>query len=225
VIYPLGAKVNCTDGPVGKSVTVIVNPVTEQVTHVVVEDASAPHPMQRLVPVFHVSECKPAEICLDVTRADLAKMDPFVEEQYIRTKVPDHGAVGALAYPDLRAMPFVTRQDVAYVHEHVEHVPPGKLAIHRGDKVLASDGQVGRVGEFLVDCDQECMCISHLVLRQGHLWGQKEITVPMSAVDRVSMDTVYLKLDKQAIAALPTIPLQRYRLGGGAEPDDKAGAW
>jgi len=49
----------------------------------------------------------------------------------------------------------------------VEIVPAGELAIHRGDPVRATDGQVGHVGEFIVDSDSGY--ISHMVLQKGHL--------------------------------------------------------
>jgi hypothetical protein len=43
-------------------------------------------------------------------------------------------------------------------------------------------------------------------MREGHLWGQKEITIPVSAIARVEEDTVYLKLDKAGVEALPAVP-------------------
>jgi hypothetical protein len=45
--------------------------------------------------------------------------------------------------------------------------------------------------------------ISHIVLEKGHLWAKREIVVPMDHVGRIEADTVYLKLDKAAIRALP----------------------
>jgi len=70
--------------------------------------------------------------------------------------------------------------------------------------VEATDGPVGQVDEFLVD--PENMHITHLVLREGHLWGRKEITISMAQVDRVEEETVYLKLDKHQIEALSPVP-------------------
>jgi sporulation protein YlmC with PRC-barrel domain len=73
--------------------------------------------------------------------------------------------------------------------------------------VEATDGHVGRVDKFLVD--QATGHITHLVLREGHLWGQKDVTAPISQIDHIEEDTVYLKLDKHAIESLPTIPVRR----------------
>jgi uncharacterized membrane protein len=65
-------------------------------------------------------------------------------------------------------------------------------------------GVVSELGAADVGADA-----SHFVLQEGHLWGKKVVTLPLSAIDRVEGDTVYLKLDKEAIEKLPTIPLKR----------------
>jgi sporulation protein YlmC with PRC-barrel domain len=88
-----------------------------------------------------------------------------------------------------------------------ERVPPGELAIRRGAPVRATDGRVGRVDEFLIDPANEH--ITDLVLREGHLWGQKDMTIPISEIDRFEDDIVYLNLDKEQIEALPTIAVRR----------------
>jgi sporulation protein YlmC with PRC-barrel domain len=73
--------------------------------------------------------------------------------------------------------------------------------------VEATDGHVGQVDEFLVDPTNEH--ITHLVLREGHLWGQKDVTIPVSQIDRIEQDVVYLKLDKHGIEKLPSVPVRR----------------
>jgi len=45
--------------------------------------------------------------------------------------------------------------------------------------------------------------ITHLILREGHLWGQKEVTIPLNQIERIEDDTVYLKLRKEEIEKLP----------------------
>ena len=48
---------------------------------------------------------------------------------------------------------------------------------------------------------------THLVLVSGHMLHKTEVTLPLSAVDRVEGDTVYLKLDKAALKEIPAIPV------------------
>ena len=47
---PLGTKVKCTDGVGGTSTQVIINPIDQQITHLVVQDKQL-KPTERLVPV------------------------------------------------------------------------------------------------------------------------------------------------------------------------------
>jgi hypothetical protein len=41
------------------------------------------------------------------------------------------------------------------------------------------------------------------------LWASKDVTISVSEIARVEEDTVYLKLIKEQIEALPTIPVRR----------------
>lgn len=80
-------------------------------------------------------------------------------------------------------------------------------AVRPGAHVEATDGRVGIVSEL--GAAEEGADASHFVLQEGHLWGKKVVTLPLSAVDRVEGDTIYLKLDKKAVEKLPTIPLKK----------------
>ncbi len=42
-------------------------------------------------------------------------------------------------------------------------------------------------------------------MREGHLWDKKDVTIPLSAVEFTDGDTIYLKLDKEAVRALPSV--------------------
>ena len=90
--------------------------------------------------------------------------------------------------------------------EH-ERIPTGEVVIRRGTHVKATDGDVGKVDEFLVDPENDV--ITHLILREGHLWGKKDVTIPVSEIDKIAEEAVYLKLDKKAIETLPTVPISR----------------
>ncbi|MBK8616400.1 MAG: hypothetical protein IPN96_04660 [Anaerolineales bacterium] len=51
--------------------------------------------------------------------------------------------------------------------------------------------------------------ITHVVMREGRLWGKKDVIIPISAMGETREDTVFLKLDKHQIEALPTFPVNR----------------
>ncbi len=202
---PLHAKVECVDGPCGESTDVIVNPVNRKVTHFVVRDMKLPGSEDRLVPIDRVEKTTHSLIRLNCTRDELAGMDPFTATHYVESQIPQYPSSFYGGEPNVFTEPYVTSSELIPVN--TERVPRGELAVHRGAAVEASDGWVGRVDEFLVDPGSGD--ITHLVLREGHLWGRRDLTLPISAVDHVSDDTVYLRIDKQTIESLTTIPVRR----------------
>jgi sporulation protein YlmC with PRC-barrel domain len=202
---PIDADVQCTDGPGGRSTYAILNPVTRRVTHLVVEQEPFPH-LERLVPVELVAETSPDQIQLQCSRRELDNLEAFVETDYLPGGIP----YGAYGLEDYRLWPYVLPDDEWVPVEH-ERVPPGELAVRRGSRVRATDGDVGRVDEFLID--RETGHISHLVLREGHLWGQKDVLIPVSEVGKINEDQVRVTLSKAEIANLPTIPVRRWHEG------------
>ena len=204
---PVNAEVKCADGPAGRSIVLIVDPITRQVTHIVVRQKGGLH-MERLVPVGLVAASTPHEIQLRCTLEELDRMDLFVDVEFIPSEYP----YAAYDAEDQVFWPYVQAEEDVMVPIETERIPPGELAIHRGAHVQATDGRVGKVDEFLVDLSDGH--ITHLVLREGHLWGQKDVIIPVSEIQRIEEDTVYLKLDKHSIEKLPGIPVKR-RYGGG----------
>jgi len=207
--YPLDAKVECTDGVCGQSKYVVINPVTDQVTHIVVKEDSD-HDREYLVPVDYVTETRTDEVRLQCSKAELEQMEPFIKTTYIQEKVPDTifgGGGGTFGMGAYYSLPYVTPEKTVYEPVEDKQVPPGELAIRRGAHVEATDGRVGRVDEFVVDPKNSH--ITHMVMREGHLWGKKEVVIPVSAIDNTSEDTVFLKLDKSQVEALPAFPVHR----------------
>jgi sporulation protein YlmC with PRC-barrel domain len=88
-----------------------------------------------------------------------------------------------------------------------ENTPPDELAIHRGSHVNATDGHIGEVEEFVVDPANNG--ITHVLLREGHLWNRQDVTIPVSQIDHIDDDIVYLTLNKDQIEALPAIAVHR----------------
>ncbi len=202
---PINAQVDCVDGPGGRSVCVIVNPASRRLTHLVVADEEFPH-QERLVPVEVVEESTPERVQLRCTRAELREFDDFVETEFVQGEYP----YAMYDLEEYRLWPYLLPDPALMPMEH-EQVPAGELAVHRGSQVRATDGGVGQVDEFLVD--PEHGHISHLVLREGHLWGKKDVVIPVAQIDRIEEDTVYLKLDKDAVGELPAVPMKRWHEG------------
>jgi hypothetical protein len=196
---PLNAKVICSDSPCGKSTYLVLKPTNDEITHVVVRDNSYPE-TEYLVPIDHILESTPESIRLNCSHEELSKLPIFNQVEFIPSdSKEEHGRAYML-------WPFVTPEPYGITLES-EHIPANELTIRRGANVEAVDGRVGRVDEFLIDPADDT--ITHLILREGHLWGQKNITIPLSQIDHIEENTVWLKLNKQSIEALPAIPIHR----------------
>ena len=61
-----------------------------------------------------------------------------------------------------------------------DRVPKGEVEVRRASVVISADGHsLGEVDGFVIDADEH---ITHFVLERGHLWGRKEVTIPIGAV-------------------------------------------
>jgi hypothetical protein len=78
-------------------------------------------------------------------------------------------------------------------------VPLGETEVGRGEHVHALDGQIGKVQGFLVTSDNH---VTHVLLEEGHLWGRKEVAIPISAVTGVD-DGMRLSITKEQVEDLP----------------------
>jgi sporulation protein YlmC with PRC-barrel domain len=206
---PLQAQVECTDGFCGHSVYVLIDPVVDQVTHLVVSETSSPH-TEYIVPVNAVSATVADTIQLRCSKAELEKMAPFIQTQFVQQQTPyvNPDAGGAYGIGTYSFWPYVSSEGTGYVAVDHQQIPPGELAVRRGTRVEATDGYVGKVDEFVVNSEKGH--ITHLVMREGHLWGQKDVIIPLSAIGETREDTVFLKLDRHQIESLPIFPVHRH---------------
>lgn len=199
---PTKAEVYCSDGIAGISTYVIGNPINHQMTHLVVKSVRPPFPEYR-VPVDEVEGTTPNRINLKCTRHELEMMEPFEYEEFLRTEFSTYVALPNY-YPDHP----VEEKHVSYLPVKHHNIPPGESAVWRGAKVEATDGYVGQVDELLINSNN--MQVTHLVLRERHIFKEREITIPVSQVERADDDTIYLKLDRKSIEELPAAPIQRW---------------
>lgn len=202
---PINVDVYCDNVVCGRSTHVVLNPKTQQVTHVVVQEKGLANG-EYLVALEQVVESSPTHIKLRATKAELVEMPQFIVTEYVS---PETMPVGGVPYDPMLDMytgyalwPYNTMDEIMFTEQH-EETPPGELALVRGAHVIATDGRVGRVDEFLTD--PVGGKITHLIMRKGHLWGQKDVTIPVDQIDHIERDNVYLKVAKQAVATLPAM--------------------
>ena len=198
---PLNTDVECTDGFCGQSTCVIVDPATFQVTHLAVKQSGGAQ-TDRLVPVDKITETTPDLIRLNCTATELADLTSFTTTEFREVEVPRYIAD---SYTTHYYVPEITKMKV-----EKEHIPGGKFAVSEGAEVVATDGPVGHVDELWFDPSTGKM--THLILREDHILGDKDVVIPVSVIQTATGDTVRLKVDHATIASLLAIPVgQRQR--------------
>ncbi|MHB9031497.1 MAG: hypothetical protein ACYC6L_00470 [Anaerolineae bacterium] len=192
---PLKAEVQCRDGVFGHSVCVIIDPLKEQVTHLVVGESGF-RLAEYLVPINLVQETTSTTIKLSSTCEEIRLLEPFLEAEFIPN--PEDGTY---------YWPYFETMNPGMIVVQNEQIPKDELAIRRGDNVHAKDGVIGQVDAFIIDPHTDS--VTHLVMREGHLWGKRDVTVPVAEIERFANDTVYLKLTKEEVGKLPVVPVKK----------------
>ena len=206
--FDIGSEVACRDGVCGHLSRIVVDPVARAITHLAVEP-SARHSRSRLVPVDFVESTEGGVIRLKCTKPQFEVFE-LAEDTQLLSGEADHPGyeqkqVVALPYYGSRTNPAgypdVPRQHSPRVSLH-DRVPVGEVAVRRGEHVHATDGQIGRVRGLVIDpADHH---VTHFLLDEGHLWGQKTVAIPIGAVTHIE-DGVRLSLTKDQVRDLPPV--------------------
>jgi sporulation protein YlmC with PRC-barrel domain len=212
----LGKPIHCSDREVGELADLVIDPTNRQVTHLVVRMHGHEGPA-RLVPVDLIENGGASEgVCLKCPAEEMNALDTVDKFAYVRTgdfpvedprwdvgvsemlMAPYYESTGLGEYPGA----YDPNTGVAY-----DRIPKGEVEIRRDSEVITADGALaGRVDGFVVDGEQH---ITHFVLERGHLWGKREVTIPIGAVEGIKTDAVALRLTKDEIAALPAVRVHR----------------
>jgi len=193
----LGAAVSCSDGVCGKLARIILDPAKRTVTYLAIEPAD-PGAAGRLVPVDLVVSASGA-VALSCTRAQFGQLEPADIVVLARgTDYADHVAqdavLGAAASAPAAALGHETPMVTA------DAVPGGDSEVAGHERVHALDGQIGRIKGL--GADQASHQVTHVLLREGHLWGSKDVAIPASAITAMD-DGIQLSITKDQAQDLP----------------------
>lgn len=199
--FTIGAKVDCRDGECGKVIRLVVNPVLREVTHIVVEPKHR-EGIGRLVPLTLVASSADT-VALSCTLAEFEALD-YAEETHL---LPGTGLEPGFTSSEVLVLPYyglgpgnvippVTR----------DTLPLGEVGI-RGDEIVhATDGEIGRVQGLVIEpVDHH---VTHVLLQEGHLWGRKEVAIPIGSVIAIEKGSLRLGLTKQEVEDLPAVDIE-----------------
>ena len=163
--FTIGTKTSCSDGPVGKLCRVIVDPIAEKVTHLVVEPEHRRDP-NRLVPL-DVVDAGADGIQLRCSRAEFEKLEAAEENQFIPATTgyegygygpgqmgywPYYGHGGGMGVAGLGMGGGMGVGGGVPAHTVTsDTLPLGEVDVRRGDPVHATDGEIGRVQGLVID--------------------------------------------------------------------------
>lgn len=171
----------------------------------------------------------PGGIQLRCTRAELEKLDPAEEREFRAGS----GHPGDLGYGSEQVLSWRyyglssgtgtgdgtgmdssagpgrghTTRTVTY-----DSVPLGEVEVRHGDRVHAADGEIGLVEGLVIDPRNHQ--VTHVLLQEGHLWGRKEVAIPIGAVTSVDIG-IRLSISKQQVGDLPPVDID-HLAGDGA---------
>jgi sporulation protein YlmC with PRC-barrel domain len=200
--FKIGAYANCADGAWGQVSRIIVNPITREVTHLAVVPQHR-HGPGRLVPVDLV-DATTGQIRLRCTLAEFQTLRPA----QAGGSVPDLDSTG-----DLGNAPNQVRWVLGPMHDPgdagqgvtVDYVPSGEVDIRRELIVCATDGEIGPVQGLIVEPGGHR--ITHVLLQEGHMWGRKEVAIPIGAVTKIGTLLIHLSLTKHQVKDLPPVDI------------------
>ena len=207
--FTIGAEVSCSDGACGVVCRVVVDPVARAVTHLVVEPKHRLD-LAKLVPVDLV-DASGGQVKLSCTIAEFEQLDDAEETQFIPGAggVPAYGPDQALSWPYYGLGPGVAGfgAEVGPMEIVYDTTPAGEVEVRRGEHVHATDGAIGRVQGLVVD--RKSRRVTHVLLQEGHLWGKKEVAIPIGAVAKVDPDDgIRLSVTKQQVQDLPPVDIE-----------------
>jgi len=224
----VGMCVEATDGPCGEIADLVVDPVTWRITHLVVQPHHR-HDLARLVPIDAVQSSNGEHVVLSWSATQIEHAAVVEETDFVSCKSwPQIKGGWDIGVNRVLAWPYYTYAGLgmaglgypygygrgydwsgpARVTMTYDRVPEGTVEVRRASQVLSSDGHlIGHVDGFLVDPTAR---ITHLVLDHGHLWGHRDITIPIMNIDRAESDTVHLRVTRETVGGYRSVPLHRH---------------
>ena len=229
--YVIGSEVAGSDGVCGDLRRVVVDPVARSITHLVVERRHR-QGEGHLVPINLVASAGD-EIQLSCTMSEFhalqdaqeRKLLPGADGDYGYTQdqmlslypaVPMGGMAGGAARAGLGetnmggmgtgTMGAMGRAAGPRAIIIADRIPAGEGELRRGEHVHATDATVGRVQGVVGDTSDQH--VTHVLLDEGHLWGQKRVAIPITAVTSVD-DGVRLSLTKDEVSDLPPVDIDQ----------------
>lgn len=198
----IGSPVYATDGKVGVLQYVVLEPETQEVSDLIIKcdlfgDA-------RVLSARHIDRVDDdGAIHLSVDKASVRRARKFVRAEFIEPEGPaaSPGAGGRLYWQDIYGVMMEELPKPAARVKIVSGVDDDEVLVGKGSRVFTALGErVGSVDHVVIDKDARKLL--YLVVRLPRI-RHRRVVVAASQVKDWQPDAVVLKLDKEALYALP----------------------
>lgn len=195
---------------VGRIERVVLDPVTKEVTHIVVREGFL-FTEDKLLPIDMLMSASEERVTLRQAVGDLENLPKFEETHYVpsygdtnqypyNTGDPDPlvwypplGVAGYYGAPLGTPEPYRTRTE--------QNIPDNTVAIKDGANVYSADGKhVGDVERVFVDAQSDRA--THIVISQGLFFKERKL-VPTAWLNIIGEDEVHLNVDSDFVDRLP----------------------
>jgi uncharacterized protein YrrD len=208
-----GTSVFTTSGEeVGKINRFVLNPTTNEVTHIVVQKGWL-LPEDKVVPLRMVSSSTEDRVVLNEDIGDFDELPPFEETHYVELteddtslaeRPPYRYAPAYYLYPPAGYVGYPT-YGLGYYGwppvETVQNIPGNTVPLKEGSNVISSDDEhVGDVERLFVNPDSNRA--THFLVSQGLLFKEQKL-VPADWVRSVEEDKVRLAVPSRLLERLP----------------------
>ncbi|MDQ2894180.1 MAG: PRC-barrel domain-containing protein [Actinomycetota bacterium] len=207
--FRIGTEVVARDAVCGELSRVIIDPVAKALTHLVV--APRHHGgLGQLVPIELVEATHDDQIRLN---CDAAQFRALEDSQDVEV-LPASSSAWGYGTGQAQMWPYYGLgmgaggvgmglgggpQPVV-----IDRVPLGEVQVRRGDQVHATDGWIGSVQGLVIDPKDHH--VTHVLLQEGHLWGRKQVAIPIRTTSRMQSG-IRVELTKDQVHHLPPVDL------------------
>lgn len=197
--YAIGSAVRCSDGDCGRLERVIIEPIGRTLTHLLVQPPQRHRP-SRLVPAeaLETAERADIDIVLTCSLAEFEAFEPARLAQFLQ------GASGQWSYEQdqMLSWPYY-RLGLRAGSAEYAGMPLEDVHVRRGEHLYATDGALGRVQGLIVDRDDRR--VTHVLLDEGHIWGQKRAAIPVNAL--LADGGARINLTRREVRDLPPVEI------------------
>ena len=198
---------------VGRVNRFVLDPVTNEVTHIVVQKGWL-LPEDKVLPFKMVSTATDERVMLSEEFGDFDKLPPFEETQFVRAADEEPGDPMPGADPIYRYAPsYYWYPAPGFPGPGVGHyfwprgetkrnIPEDTVPLKEGANVVSSDGKhIGDVERLFLEGGSNQ--VTHFLISQGVLFKDRKL-VPARWMRSVEEDTVHLVVSSQLLERLPS---------------------